>query len=299
MKMNIVMNLYFEIFLCILRVEGSGAWFKTNVILSYFHTKIGPSIFYSFPKSQVDKEIADRIFDLMNQPKKEEYLTQSFENLKLINYYFQIYSDWARGFVEMLMLSIMTTLEISPEIEETISYLAKKFSEKMQANEDIFTGFHIKEIKKYDESDKERIKENDTLIKDWIQDLYWEIREDTRKISEEGKITSILNDRYIFESLEKMLREVKKISEEISLSEDSLKKNSKIRDSISNLNIIIDDLYEGYIEKMTKLDIEDETGLFFTEEELDTDAQESKKEIKKVLKGEVNGKEINEEEEDN
>ena len=162
------------------------------VILSYFHTRIGPSIFYSFPKTQVDEDVADRIYELMNQPKKEEFLTQSFESLKLLNYYFQIYSDWARGNEEMLMLSIMTTQQISPEIEETISNLSKKFSENMQSNKDIFTGFHIKELKNYDENDKERIRKNDSLIKRGVQDLYWEILEDTRKISEEEKITLLL-----------------------------------------------------------------------------------------------------------
>ena len=271
-------------------------WIKTIVILSYFHARIGPSIFYSFPKTQVDEEVADRIYELMNQPKKEEFLTQSFESLKLLNYYFQIHSDWARGNEEMLMLSIMTTQQVSPEIEETISNLGKKFSEKMQSNEDIFTGFHIKELNNYNESDKERIRKNDTLIKGGVQDLYWEILEDTRKISEEEKITLLLDDRYIFESLEKMSREVKKISKEISLSEDSRKMNSNIRDSVSNLNKIIDDLYEGYIEKMTELDIEDENGLFSTEEELDIDAQKSKKELIRVLEGEVNGKKVREEE---
>jgi len=257
------------------------------VILSYFHTKIGPSIFYSFPKAQLDEEILERIYEVMNQPKKEEFLTQSVENFKLLNYYFQIHSDWARGKKEMVMISIMTTQQISSEIEENISNLCKKCSEKMQSNEDIFTGFHIKELNRYDESDKERIRENDSLIKGWVQDLYWEILEDTRKISEEEKITLLLDDRYIFESLEKMSKELKKLSKEIKLSEDFLRANFNIRDSISNLNKMIDDLYEGYIEKMTVFDIEDEKGLFSTEEELDVDIQKRKKELIRVLEGEI------------
>jgi len=259
------------------------------VILSYFHTRIGPSIFYSFPKTQVDEEIAERIYEVMNQPKKEEFLTQSYESLKLLNYYFQIHSDWARGKEEMLMLSIMTTQQISPEIEETISNLSKKFSEKMQSNKDIFTGFHIKELNNYDESDKEHIRKNDFLIKEWVQDLYWIILEDTRKVSEEEKLTLISDDRYIFEALEKMSREVKIISKEISESEDSLKANSNIRTAISNLNEMINDLNDGYIEKMTNLDIENENGVFSTEEEVDIDIQKSKEELIRILEGEFMG----------
>ncbi|MFX1502639.1 MAG: hypothetical protein ACFFDH_16890, partial [Promethearchaeota archaeon] len=174
------------------------------IILSYFHTKIGPSLFYSFPKKQVDKEITARIFDIMDQPNKEEFLTQSFENLKLLNYYFQITSDWARGANEMLMLSLIIKQQISPEIEGNISNLCKKFSEKMQSNDAIFTGFHIRELDSYDDFDKERITKNDFLIKLWVKELYWEILEVTKKISEEEKMTLLLDDRYIFESLEKM-----------------------------------------------------------------------------------------------
>ncbi|MFX0106244.1 MAG: EFR1 family ferrodoxin [Candidatus Hodarchaeota archaeon] len=257
------------------------------VILSYFHTRIGPSIFYSFPKTKLDEEIAERIYEVMNQPKKEEFLTQTFEGLKLLNYYFQIRSEWARGKKEMLMLSIMTTQQISTEIEETISNLCKKFSKKMQSNEQIFTGFHIKEIKNHNESDKELIRKNETIINNSVRDLYWEILEDTKKISEEEKITLLLDDRYIFESLEKMSDELKKVSKEIKLSEDFLRPNSVIRNSILNLNKIIEDLYEGYIEKMTGFDIDDESGLFSAEDELDLDIQERKKELIKVLKGEV------------
>jgi len=260
---------------------------KTIVILSYFHVKIGPSIFYSFPKAQLDKELSDRIYEGMNQANKEEFFTQSFGNLKLLNYYFQIHSDWARGNTEILMLSIMINQQISPEIEENISSLCKKFSEKMQSNEDIFTGFYLKELNNFDKNDGEKIIKNGLLIKEWVKDLYWETLEDTRKKSEERKITLLLDDRYIFESLELMSKELKKISREISSDEDYLKANSNIRNSVSNLNKIIDDLYEGYIEKMTELDIEYENGLFSTEDELETDIQKSKKELKRVLKGEI------------
>ena len=260
------------------------------VILSYFHTKIGPSIFYSFPKTQLDEEILDRIYEVMNQPKKEEFLTQSVEDLKLLNYYFQIRSDWARGKKEMLMLSIIINQQISPEIEEAISILCKKFSEKMQSNEDIFTGFHTKELYNHNANDKEQIRKNELKIKEWVQDLYWETLEDTRRKSEEEKITLLLNDRYIFESLEKMSRELKKLNKEIKLSEDFLRANLNIRNSISNLNKIIEDLYEGFIEKMTSLDIEDENGLLITDEDLEIDIQKRKKELIQVLEDEVSEK---------
>jgi len=262
------------------------------VILSYFHTRIGTDIFYTFPKTQVDSEISDRLYDVMTQQNEEEFFTHTFGNLKLLNYYFQIRSDWARGNREMLMLSIMITQQISPEIEETISTLCKKFVERMRSNGDIFTGFHIKELNNHDEDDKERIIKSELLVREWVKDLYWETLEETRKKSEEEKITVLLNDRYIFESLEKMSGELKNISREIEISSsgESLKANTNIKNSISNLNKIIDDLYGGYIEKMSVLDIEDENGLFSAEEDVDADIQKSKKELMQLLEGEVKRK---------
>ena len=262
------------------------------VILSYFHTRIGTDIFYTFPKTQVGSEISDRLYDVMTQQNEEEFFTHTFGNLKLLNYYFQIRSDWARGNREMLMLSIMITQQISPHIEESIASLCKKFVERMRSNKDIFTGFHIKELNKYEEDDKKRIIKSELLMREWVKDLYWETLEETRKKSEEEKITVLLNDRYIFESLEKMSGELKNISREIEISSsgESLKANTNIKHSISNLNKIIDDLYGGYIEKMTVLDIEDENGLFSTDEDMDEDIQKSKKELIQVLEGEVSGK---------
>ena len=155
-----------------------------------------------------------------------------------------------------------------------------------RSGRNIYPGFHTKELYKYDDSDKERIRKNEFLIKKWLQELYWEIVEDTRKISEEEIITLLSDDRYIFESLEEISRELKVITEEINL-DDSLKFNSKIRNAISNLHKIINDLNEGYIEQMTSIDIEEENGFLSSEEELDVDIQESKKDLIRILEGEV------------
>jgi hypothetical protein len=160
-------------------------WKKTIVLLSFFHRRIGPTIFYSYPQQKVGEEISDRLYDVMTQQKGEEYFMHSFEECKFLNYYFQIPSDWARGFREMIMISIIIYHQISPEIEESIASLCKNFAEEMQSNEDIFTGFYINEISKYNNADQERIKRNERLIKDGIKELYWETMKETRKKSGE------------------------------------------------------------------------------------------------------------------
>ena len=95
----------------------------TIVILSYFHTRIGTSIFYSFPKSQLDKELSDRLYDIMTQQKEEEKFINTFENFKIINYYFQISSEWSRGKREMVMISIIINLHNDKKEEKIDVFL--------------------------------------------------------------------------------------------------------------------------------------------------------------------------------
>lgn len=230
--------------------------------------------------------MSDRLYDIMTQQKEEESFIHSFETLKIINFYFQIKSEWARGKREMVMISIVINQQISPEIEESMSSLCKRFSEAMQSEEDIFTGFYTKDIKQYEE-DKARILKNESIIKKMVQNLYWETVEETKKKSEEEKITLLLNDRYIFESLEKMSTELKNINSEIEKFENPATATSDVKISISNLNKIIVDLEEGFIEKMVSLEIENEEGLFPTEEEMEADIKKRKKELLQVLQGEI------------
>ncbi|MFX1427783.1 MAG: hypothetical protein ACFFBE_15120 [Promethearchaeota archaeon] len=232
----------------------------------------------------------------MTQQKEEEFFIHSFEEFKILNYYFQIYSDWARGKREMVMISIVINQQISLEIEESMAVLCKKFAEKLQSEEEIFSGFYISDIKRYEE-DKDQILKNEALIKKMVQDLYWETVEETKKKSQEEKITLLLNDRYIFESLEKMLGELKIISSEINKIQNPPKADSDVRIAISNLNKIIDDLFDGFMEKMASLDIEDEEGLFPSEEDMEIDRDKSKKELLQVLQGEIKKNEGEQEEE--
>jgi hypothetical protein len=257
-----------------------------NVILSYFHTRIGTSVFYSFPKTQLDKEMSERLYDILNQRKEEELFIHSFENLKIINFYFQIISDWARGKREMVMISIVINQLISPDIEESMSSLCKRFSKTMQSEEDIYTGFYINDIKQHEE-DKARILKYESLIKEMVKNLYWETLEETKKKSEQEKITLLQNDRYIFESLEMMSTEIKKINLELEKFEHPPQAISDVKISISNLDKIIEDLNEGFMEKMVSLEIENEDALFPPDDEMELDIKKNKKELLQVLQGEI------------
>ncbi|MHA2392468.1 MAG: hypothetical protein ACXAEX_11040 [Promethearchaeota archaeon] len=175
---------------------------KTNVALSYFHRKIGPSVFYSYPKDSLDRELSVKIANIMDLY-NEGFFTHSFENLKSLNYYFEIHSDWARGNMEMLMVSTIIDQQLSPEIEEKISELCVEFSEQLQSNEEIFTAFYINDIN-YHEEDKDLITKNEALIRAWLKNLYWSILEVTREKTEEEKIAILLNNKHIFKTLERL-----------------------------------------------------------------------------------------------
>ena len=166
--------------------------------LSYFHRKIGPLVFYSYPEGVLGEELAVRIANIMDQTFNEGFFTHSFENLNSMNYYFEIHSDWARGNKEMLMISIIFDQQTDQEIEQNVSMLSKDFSVKLQANDEIFTAFYINDLNNFDESDRESIIKNDSSIKLFVKDLYWATIEEIREKTEEEKIASLLNKKYIF-----------------------------------------------------------------------------------------------------
>jgi len=177
---------------------------KTAVSLSYFHRKIGPLVFFSYPKNSLDKDLSVKIANIMDQQYSEGFFTHSFENLKSMNYYFEIHSDWARGNKEMLMVSIILDQQISAEIEENLSSLCAEFSERLQSNEEIYTAFYIKDLNSFDDNDKEIIVKNEALIEAWVNGLYWAIVEYTWEKTEEEKIAILLNDKHIFGTLERL-----------------------------------------------------------------------------------------------
>jgi hypothetical protein len=177
---------------------------KTIVTLSYFHRKIGPIVFYSYPTDTLEKELSLKIANIMDQQFNEGFFTHSFENLKSLNYYFEIHSDWARGNKEMLMVSTIIDQQIPTEDDEKIAILLKEFSEQLQSNEEIYTAFYINDINNFDEEDQGSIRKNEALIKAWVDNLYWLIIEDTREKTEEEEIAILLNDKHIFMTLEKL-----------------------------------------------------------------------------------------------
>ncbi|MHA1688091.1 MAG: hypothetical protein ACTSUN_01965, partial [Promethearchaeota archaeon] len=158
----------------------------------------------AYPESHLDEHLSIRIANIMDQVIDEGFFTHSFEKFHSMNYYFEIDSDWARGNKEMLMVSIIFDYKTTPEAESKVLNLCNEFSKKFQANDQIFTAFHINELEYYEEEDRELILKNHQLMKELVRDLYRAIREETREKSEEEIIASLINEKYIFLTLKKL-----------------------------------------------------------------------------------------------
>ncbi|MFX1280613.1 MAG: hypothetical protein ACFFA3_14645, partial [Promethearchaeota archaeon] len=99
---------------------------------------------------------------------------------------------------------IVLDQQIPEEIEKILSNLCAEESERLKSNEEIYTAFYIKDLNSFDDNDKEIIAKNETLIEAWVNNLYWAILEFTSEKTEEEKIAILLNDKHIFETLEKL-----------------------------------------------------------------------------------------------
>ncbi|MHA1150315.1 MAG: hypothetical protein ACTSR8_18975 [Promethearchaeota archaeon] len=129
------------------------------LVLTYFNTLKGPEIIFSYPedleeyiKAAVKKFF---IFDL-EQEFYEFFIPQG--DLKALNLYFEVPSEWARGNSEMLILTIITEKQFDSKIFYEV---LKNTSMKALSRENIYKSFY-----KYDQA-----KRGDPEIKEKFDEL--------------------------------------------------------------------------------------------------------------------------------
>ncbi|MGB5912267.1 MAG: hypothetical protein WBH31_13820 [Promethearchaeia archaeon] len=177
-----------------------------HISLSYFDTKIGPVIFYSYPKQGTDEEIAGQIVNIMDQNILESFFTFNFNSIYLLNYKFEIKSPWSRGKCIPLMISAVFFQRPSIETEKTILSLSIEFSEWLKSKDDVFTAF-CKNTAKYSESNdtREMIDKNIELIQLWIKELYGAISDEIQESVEKEIIIDLLNKKNAIKTLKYLL----------------------------------------------------------------------------------------------
>lgn len=197
------------------------------VSLSWFHRKVGPLVFYHYPEGELKEDQKIRIADQIDQAFEEGFFSHSFDNFISMNYYFEIYSKWARGQKEMLMLSAIFESSVSSDVEHLVLANCIDFAKKLKENQEMYKAFYSNEDPQYIEESVNIKKNYDTII-EWVKELYWIIIEVTRERTEEEKLASIMND--------KTVQEIVKFLSQGPISKEDL----KFWFSFKNPNIDID-----------------------------------------------------------
>ena len=158
-----------------------------GIVLSYFHTKIGPIPFHLFPSDNINDEQKSRICnDLELTSGKQGFFTRTYKDMGHFSYYFEIPSEWARGKKEMCMVSYVFKKNPSNEIINYLSLRSIKFIEKMQLHPQIYKGFYYKSglllVERLSDEEKLKIKEMNSLLRKWIKSLYLASMDEIRSI---------------------------------------------------------------------------------------------------------------------
>ncbi|MFX1409779.1 MAG: hypothetical protein ACFFA6_05475, partial [Promethearchaeota archaeon] len=170
------------------------------VVLSYFNRKIGPTIFYSFPKNKLNEENTTIIPNLMDQIISEGFFTYSFNSSYTLNYYFEINSEWARANKELLMISIIFHQPPSIETEKAVFTLCIEFTDWLKSKEGLFTAFYEK-TNPINRNCQNKIKTNKSIVKAWIKEFYYTTADEIQEKLEEDYIISLLEKKDTLETL--------------------------------------------------------------------------------------------------
>ncbi|KKM18982.1 hypothetical protein LCGC14_1660260 [marine sediment metagenome] len=111
-----------------------------QLVLMYFDTVIGPEIFFSYPDSVLER-VSKKMEGFFDLDIKDNFFEVSLieENIKITNLYFEIPSSWARGKVEMLMLSTISGKDYRSELSYKV---LKNYSFKIMSLVNIYKAFY-------------------------------------------------------------------------------------------------------------------------------------------------------------
>jgi hypothetical protein len=151
---------------------------NTSIILSFFNRKKGPIIFHSYPENAlIESEMIEITQNMSHAFKKEFFVQYSSTIPSSLNYYFEIYSDWARGKKEMLLLSIMINKPITPILEKKIQPICLDFATQIKNEENTFKALYINNLDNRSEKDQSEIKLYYNGLKERIKHFYIQLIE--------------------------------------------------------------------------------------------------------------------------
>mgnify|MGYP006278775925 CR=1 FL=1 len=156
------------------------------LVLSYFDNIFGPKVFYTNP-TPLSNNLEPELLKYMNIDVPEGLIagfsTTLDEKVKIINYSFEIPSEWARGKRELLMISIIVKNDYRTNM---FRHVLKELSERIwNQSSEIYKAFY-QSRSKY--SNKEGIK----IAVDKLNNILFEKYNDIKKVIENPNLGTFL-----------------------------------------------------------------------------------------------------------
>jgi hypothetical protein len=114
------------------------------LVLTHFHGVKGPVIFLNYPEN-IPSSVRNKVLRFFDLDIEEEFFEIVLINQgqRIVNLYFEIPSEWARGGVEMAMISVI----MKTEYDSTLIYdFLKEIAEEIILTDKVFKSFY-----KYDD----------------------------------------------------------------------------------------------------------------------------------------------------
>lgn len=153
----------------------------------YFHLKIGPTILILIPNTYTDyvtAEDLDQIKRLMDAASEGFFFHTFTPQLKTANYFFTIQSPWARGRMEMLMIS-QVVQESNPDLG-FYERMLTDFVNDFKSTPNIFKGIYKDYLVQENKTDVEKYYE---MIKEKVMDLSKKLQQ--AEIQTKGELITI------------------------------------------------------------------------------------------------------------
>jgi hypothetical protein len=92
--------------------------FKIHLVLTYFNQIEGPSVYLSYPDEKLEEEVINRLLKFFDLDINETFfeIILITKKKKIVNFNFEIPSQWARGKKEFAMLSLIMKEEYESEL---------------------------------------------------------------------------------------------------------------------------------------------------------------------------------------
>lgn len=126
-----------------------------HFLLLHFNSLFGPEVFLSLP-DDIPGNLSNKIQKIFDLEVLDNFfeITIKKENIKITNMYLELSSQWARGGVEMIMLSVLT----GEEVDNTLFHdILNEYAHKLKNIPNISKSFY--------ESDKVHSDDNEIKIK--------------------------------------------------------------------------------------------------------------------------------------